>query len=235
MSGAALSASLARPIGEPFSLARRSAVAAAGASLLAAAQHDGCRRMHRADQISGRLAVRVAADGNQVERADRCGLRAQRQPAGRAHRIHEPARQRRGAARSGRHSRCCSSRRKANSGLPTSTSMSREVLGESIPVAALFDWLRGRPWPGAAAAGPVGGQGFRAAGLARRPVALRRFAGHRDAAMRARGDGACRGRSALRQRMRALYELPAPAKLNLFLHVIGRRPTAITCCNRCSC
>lgn len=28
-------------------------------------------------------------------------------------------------------------------------SMSREVLGEVIPVAALFDWLRGRPWRGA--------------------------------------------------------------------------------------
>ena len=25
-----------------------------------------------------------------------------------------------------------------------------EVLGESLPVAALFDWLQGRPWPGAA-------------------------------------------------------------------------------------
>ena len=28
--------------------------------------------------------------------------------------------------------------------------LTREVLGESLPVAALFDWLRGRPWPGAA-------------------------------------------------------------------------------------
>ena len=28
--------------------------------------------------------------------------------------------------------------------------LTREVLGESVPVAALFDWLRGRPWPGAA-------------------------------------------------------------------------------------
>lgn len=27
--------------------------------------------------------------------------------------------------------------------------LTHEVLGESIPVAALFDWLRGRPWPGA--------------------------------------------------------------------------------------
>jgi outer membrane lipoprotein LolB len=27
--------------------------------------------------------------------------------------------------------------------------LTREVLGESLPVGALFDWLRGRPWPGA--------------------------------------------------------------------------------------
>jgi outer membrane lipoprotein LolB len=27
--------------------------------------------------------------------------------------------------------------------------LTREVLGESLPVAALFDWLRGRPWSGA--------------------------------------------------------------------------------------
>jgi len=29
-------------------------------------------------------------------------------------------------------------------GLPALT---RELLGEALPVAALFDWLRGRPWP----------------------------------------------------------------------------------------
>ena len=27
--------------------------------------------------------------------------------------------------------------------------LTREALGESVPVRALFDWLRGRPWPGA--------------------------------------------------------------------------------------
>ena len=27
--------------------------------------------------------------------------------------------------------------------------LTREMLGEELPVAALFDWLRGRPWPGA--------------------------------------------------------------------------------------
>lgn len=30
-------------------------------------------------------------------------------------------------------------------------SLAREALGEPLPMAALFDWLRGRPWPGAPA------------------------------------------------------------------------------------
>lgn len=33
--------------------------------------------------------------------------------------------------------------------------LTREILGESLPLAALFDWLRGRPWPGAASAASV--------------------------------------------------------------------------------
>lgn len=32
---------------------------------------------------------------------------------------------------------------------PSLSALSQDVLGESIPVQALFDWLRGRPWPGA--------------------------------------------------------------------------------------
>lgn len=32
---------------------------------------------------------------------------------------------------------------------PDLDSLTREILGEGLPVAALFDWLRGRPWPGA--------------------------------------------------------------------------------------
>ncbi len=28
-------------------------------------------------------------------------------------------------------------------------SLTREMLGEALPVEAFFDWLRGRPWPGA--------------------------------------------------------------------------------------
>lgn len=35
--------------------------------------------------------------------------------------------------------------------------MAAEALGESVPIAALFDWLAGRPWPGAASTARAGG------------------------------------------------------------------------------
>jgi outer membrane lipoprotein LolB len=41
--------------------------------------------------------------------------------------------------------------------------LTREVLGESLPLAALFDWLRGRPWPGAPST-PTPDAGFRQLG-----------------------------------------------------------------------
>jgi outer membrane lipoprotein LolB len=33
--------------------------------------------------------------------------------------------------------------------LPDLDTLAEQSLGERVPVAALFDWLRGRPWPGA--------------------------------------------------------------------------------------
>ena len=41
-------------------------------------------------------------------------------------------------------------------------SLTREMLGEELPVAAMFDWLRGRPWPGAASSplAPPADSGF---------------------------------------------------------------------------
>jgi outer membrane lipoprotein LolB len=38
--------------------------------------------------------------------------------------------------------------------------LTREVLGESLPLAALFDWLRGRPWEGAPSRPMTPGSGF---------------------------------------------------------------------------
>ena len=49
--------------------------------------------------------------------------------------------------------------------------LTREALGESLPVAALFDWLRGRPWPGAASSA-ASGPGFEQLGWV---VSLARF------------------------------------------------------------
>jgi len=63
--------------------------------------------------------------------------------------------------------------------------LTREVLGESLPLAALFDWLRGRPWPGASShpLAPPGGAGFEQLGWV---VDLARFDQAAVAASRAR-------------------------------------------------
>lgn len=44
--------------------------------------------------------------------------------------------------------------------------LTEKLLGESVPVAALFDWLRGRPWPAAPseALSTAAGAGFRQLG-----------------------------------------------------------------------
>ena len=44
---------------------------------------------------------------------------------------------------------------------PDLDSLAHDAFGEALPMAALFDWLRGRPWPGAAAEPRAdGGPGF---------------------------------------------------------------------------
>jgi outer membrane lipoprotein LolB len=42
---------------------------------------------------------------------------------------------------------------------PNLAALSQDVLGEALPLQALFDWLRGRPWPGAASRAD-GNKGF---------------------------------------------------------------------------
>ena len=41
---------------------------------------------------------------------------------------------------------------------PSLDALAAAALGEAIPMAALFDWLRGRPWPGAQASARDDGQ-----------------------------------------------------------------------------
>jgi len=83
---------------------------------------------------------------------------------------------------------------------PDLDTLAEQTLGERVPLAALFDWLRGRPWPGAASQGLASGEpGFTQMGWR---VALARYPqgwveARRDAApavtMRARLDPAAEG------------------------------------------
>jgi outer membrane lipoprotein LolB len=50
--------------------------------------------------------------------------------------------------------------------------LTRDVLGESVPIEAWFDWLRGRPWPEASSAASVNATGFEQLGWS---VDLARF------------------------------------------------------------
>jgi outer membrane lipoprotein LolB len=57
---------------------------------------------------------------------------------------------------------------------PDLDALAEQTLGERVPLAALFDWLRGRPWTGAASQGlPAGEPGFAQMGWR---VGLSRFA-----------------------------------------------------------
>jgi outer membrane lipoprotein LolB len=85
----------------------------------------------------------------------------------------------------------------ASARYPDLDTLAEQALGERVPLAALFDWLRGRPWSGAASeALPAGEPGFAQMGWR---VGLARYAegwvdARRDAppavTMRARLDGA---------------------------------------------
>ncbi len=64
-------------------------------------------------------------------------------------------------------------------------SLTQELLGQALPVQALFDWLQGRPWPQAPQR-PMGEQGFEQLGW---QVDLRRFGDRLISAQRLNPDG----------------------------------------------
>ncbi len=112
-----------------------------------------------ADQLSGRLAVRVAADGNQVERAVSVGFELHGSPqAGRIEFTSPLGNLVARADWTPQQVLLVTPQREQR--FADLDSMSRQALGEAIPVAALFDWLRGRPWAGAPSRGNAPGDGF---------------------------------------------------------------------------
>jgi outer membrane biogenesis lipoprotein LolB len=114
--------------------------------------------------------------------------------------------------------------------------MMQRAIGDQLPLPAMFDWLAGRPWPAAPVQARADGGSFDQLGW---HVDLSQFAGNQliDAQraqpapalhVRVKLDAAepisvGRPESPKAMAVQAFYDLPAPAKLNLFLHVTGRR------------
>lgn len=102
-----------------------------------------------ADVLSGRMAVRVAASRDAMERSVTAGFELLGRPAEGQLNLSTPLgtmiAQARWAPGTVLLVTPQGERRFASL-----DELTREVLGESIPVTALFDWLQGRPWPGAA-------------------------------------------------------------------------------------
>ena len=101
------------------------------------------------DTIAGRLAMRVAADGAAPARS----LGAAFELAGDARRgrldLSAPLGLLVGRARWSPDGAVLVTPT-GESAYPDLDALARQLLGEDLPLAALFDWLRGRPWPGAA-------------------------------------------------------------------------------------
>ena len=96
--------------------------------------------------------------------------------------------------------------------------LSREATGTALPIQALFDWLKG-------VGTTAGGWQPDLSQLGQGRLRARREVG---AGRGTEADPGCavrnRGTEDDNPAMKSLYDVPAPAKLNLFLHVTGRRP-----------
>jgi outer membrane lipoprotein LolB len=113
---------------------------AAAATLLA-----GCASIKPAPDVAGRLSVRVASDPPRSFAADfdlrgsaERGALALTGPLGA---MLADVRWQPGEA--------SMTDAQGERRYPTLDALSQDLLGESLPLAALTDWLRGRPWPGA--------------------------------------------------------------------------------------
>ena len=127
-----------------------------GACLAAALLLAGCASLDRRapegtafDTLAGRLALRVAADGTAPARS----LGAAFELSGDARRgrldLSAPLGLLVGRARWSPDGAVLVTPT-GESAYPDLDALARQLLGEDLPLAALFDWLRGRPWPGAA-------------------------------------------------------------------------------------
>lgn len=121
--------------------------------LLAASLLSGCASVgHKApvgvETISGKLSVRVDASAAAPARSESGNFELKGTPDDGQLNLSSPLGTVLAQARwSGQRAWLTTSQGEV--AYPDLDSLTQEMLGERLPVAALFDWLRGRPWPGA--------------------------------------------------------------------------------------
>ncbi len=140
--------------------AGRAAAALAAAALAACAAVPQVDRP-AGDTLSGRLALRVEAAAGAEPRSMTAAFELQGQPEAGQLNLSTPLGTVLGQARWAPGSVLLVTPQ-GRTTFPDLDALTREVLGESVPVAALFDWLKGRPWPGAQSrpTAPPAGPGF---------------------------------------------------------------------------
>ena len=144
----------------------RAAAAATAAFLLA-----GCATLAppppapAGETLSGRLALRVAASPGQEARSMTASFELQGAPGRGRFALSTPLGTMLAQAR-WQPGQVVLSTSQGETAYADLDSLTRDMLGESLPVAALFDWLQGRPWSGAASVptSPPAAPGFRQLG-----------------------------------------------------------------------
>jgi outer membrane lipoprotein LolB len=143
------------------------------AGLLSGCASVGVRAPQGAETISGKLSVRVDASASVPARSESGNFELKGTPDDGQLNLSSPLGTVLAQARwTGRQAWLTTSQ--GETAYPDLDSLTQEMLGERLPVAALFDWLRGRPWPGAAslANAATAGPGFQQLGWS---VDLARF------------------------------------------------------------
>lgn len=153
---------------------------AAACGLIALTLLSGCATVGQpatpgGDTITGKLSVRVDASDAGPARSESGSFELKGSPQAGQLNLSSPLGQVMAQARwAGQ--RAWLATAQGETAYPDLETLTQEILGERLPVAALFDWLRGRPWAGAPsrplAAGAGAGAGFEQLGWS---VDLARF------------------------------------------------------------
>jgi outer membrane lipoprotein LolB len=149
----------------------RGLAAGAALALLAGCATVGQPAPNGGDTITGKLSVRVDASDAGPARSESGSFELKGSPQAGQLNLSSPLGQVMAQARWAG-PRAWLATAQGETAYPDLETLTQEILGERLPVAALFDWLRGRPWAGAPSRPLAAGAGFEQLGWS---VDLARF------------------------------------------------------------